>query len=86
MHFRESVKVILLLSVSGIVASAPQTNVVTLKGVLEAANAIRANPSNYAEVIQTQIRNKMDSQGLHTEWRLSFNEGTVAVEEAIQFL
>lgn len=28
----------------------------------------------------------MDSKGLHSEWRLMFNEGTKAVDEAIEFL
>mgnify|MGYP000485210263 CR=1 FL=1 len=77
---------ILVLAVVALAASAPVTNVVTLKGVLDAANAIRANPSGYAHVIQTVIRDKMDSNGLHTEWRLSFNEGTAAVDEAIEYL
>jgi hypothetical protein len=78
--------ILILFSMTTMVVATPVTNVVTLKGVLDAANAIRANPSSYANTIQTQIRDKMDSDGLHTEWRLSFNEGTVAVDEAIEFL
>jgi hypothetical protein len=69
-----------------VVQTASVTNVVTLKGVFDAANAIRANPSSFASVIQTEIRDKMDSSGLHGEWGLQFNEGTTAVDEAITYL
>ena len=81
-----TVTAVILGCLASVALCVPQTNVVTLKGVLEAANAIRANPKSYAQVIETKIRSLMDSTGLHKEWRLKFNEGTKAVDEAIQFL
>ena len=69
MKLIQSIFVLLKLLVSA-VFSVPVTNVVSLKGVLEAANLIRANPKAYATVIQTEIRSKMTAQGLHEPWGL----------------
>ena len=80
------IRTVLVISVIGSISSVPLTNVVSVKGILDAANAIRANPNRYAQVINDRIRSKLDSKGVHAEWRFMFNEGTKAVDEAIQFL
>ena len=49
-------------------------------------NDIRTNPRPYANRIKCLILDKIDANGLHTEWRLRYNEGKVAVQEAINYL
>ena len=84
---RDTLSIALTLGVTmTMVFTASSSNVVTLKDVFEAANAIRANPSSYANVVKTQIRDKQDANGVIWEWGLAFNEGTAAVDEAITFL
>lgn len=82
-------QIISLLVLMTSVSAASVTNVVTLKDVFEAANAIRANPSSYANVVKTLIRDQQDADGVIWTWGsvgLAFNEGTAAVDEAITFL
>ena len=81
-----TLNIILFSLLANNIITAALTNVVTLKDVFEAANAIRANPKGYANVIQTEILNKQDSNGVITSWGLAFNEKRVAVQEAINYL
>ena len=61
---RNTLSIALTLGVTmTMVFTASSSNVVTLKDVFEAANAIRANPSSYANVVKTQIRDKQDANG-----------------------
>ena len=57
----------------------------SIKGVLDSMNDIRQNPSDYIPKVQA-ILDKIDDEGVHTDWRLSFHEGKAAWEELKTFL
>lgn len=76
--------IFLLLSISSYTNQG--TTVVSMKSLLEKVNEIRTNPQAQASIIQTKILDKINENGVHTEWRLKYNEGKVAVQEAIDYL
>lgn len=62
------------------------TTVVSLKSLLDKVNEIRTNPQAQADIIQTKILDKINDNGVHTDWRLKYAEEKVAVQEAIDYL
>lgn len=60
--------------------------VVSLKGMFDALNDVRKNPSKYADIIQTSYVDFIGSDGVHTVWRRKFMEGTAAMLEAMEYL
>lgn len=61
-------------------------NAFTVKKMLDALNKARTNPRYYAGFIKSEYKDKTVN-GIHSAWRLRFNEATPAVfDEAIRFL
>lgn len=72
------------LLLASTVYSVPATNWVTPEQLLDANNAIRANPKILVNYIQTEFLDKMNcTTGVLAEWGLKFSEKCVAIKEAI---
>lgn len=79
------IQLLLVLVFTASISPAPMTNLVTVKGLLDMANAIRANPPFYSARVQTLFKDQMVGC-VRQVWNLTYQECLVAIDEAIAFL